>query len=66
MNWENHLLKNRIKKRKTDNQCQNAACEQKTTCEKWKFGLKKFRRRMNYEWIGKTIQKNPIQKIEKK
>ena len=26
--------------KKTENQCQNAACEQKTTCEKWKFGSK--------------------------
>ena len=29
------FLKNQIKKR--ENQCQNAACEQKKTLEKWKF-----------------------------
>ena len=49
-----HFLKNSDKK--TENQCQNAACEQKTTSEKWKFGSnKKTRPILNYEWIGKTI-----------
>ena len=27
----------RKKQKKTENQCQNAACDQKTTSEKWKF-----------------------------
>ena len=53
------FLKNQIKKRKkkTENQCQNAACEQKkTTSEKLKFDSnKKIRPRMSCEWIGKTI-----------
>ena len=29
-------------KKKTENQCKNAACEQKTISEKWKFGLKQL------------------------
>ena len=39
MKSENHFLKNQIKKirKKTENQCQNAACEQKTTTEKPNF-----------------------------
>ena len=31
------ILKNQIRK-KTENQCPNAACEQKTISEKWKSG----------------------------
>ena len=31
------FLKNQKKEKKTKNQCQNAAFEQKTTSEKWKF-----------------------------
>ena len=41
--------------KKTENQCQNAACEQKATSEEEKFDLKKTRPRMKYEWIRKTI-----------
>ena len=41
---------------KTENQCQNAACEQKISGEKEKLGsIKKNRPRMIYEWIGKAI-----------
>ena len=56
---KNQFQKIRLKKlKKTENQCQNATCEQKTTSEKWKFASNKkvcYRSRMNYEWIGKTI-----------
>ena len=38
-NSKKPFLKNQIKK--PENQCGNAACEQKTTCEKWKFGSNK-------------------------
>ena len=34
---------------------QNAACEQKTTSEKKKFGSNKKWAWMNYEWIVKAI-----------
>ena len=34
------FLKNQFQ-RKKQNQCQNAACEQKTTSEKWTFGSNK-------------------------
>ena len=53
--------------KKTENPCQNAACEQKCTSEKWKLGSNKQKRpRMNYEWIGETIsKKNWILNIEK-
>ena len=37
MNWENHFLKKSDQKIKKNNQCQNAACEQKTTNEKANF-----------------------------
>ena len=44
------------KNKKNKDQSEIAACEQKTTSEKEKFGSnKKSRRRMNYEWIGKSI-----------
>ena len=52
-----------IKTKKKQNQCQNAACEQKTS-EKWKFGSNKklgLERTMNGS--GKPL-KNPIQRIE--
>ena len=48
------LKKNR---QKPENQCQNATCEQETTIENGNLVQQKIRRRMNYEWIGKTIQK---------
>ena len=35
------ISKKRLKTKKTENQWQNAACKQKTTCEKWKFGSNK-------------------------
>ena len=36
------VLKNHKKFiKKTENRCQNAACEQKPTSEKWKFGSNK-------------------------
>ena len=51
------FLKNQLKKRKTENQCQNAACEQKNhlTTNGNLVQTKQNRTRMNYEWIGKTI-----------
>ena len=43
-------------KKNTENQCKNAACEQKTTSEKLKFNSnKKNRPRMSCEWIGETM-----------
>ena len=40
---ERPVLKNQMKKfLKKENQCQNAACEQKTTSEKSKFGSNKI------------------------
>ena len=35
------FLKKHINKKKTENRCQNAACEQKTTSEKWTFDSNK-------------------------
>ena len=61
--------KNQIKKfkTKTDNQCQNAACEQKATSEKRKNGLNKI---LGLEWsmngLGKTFRKKSGLKILKK
>ena len=41
---------------KLENQCQNVSREQKTTSDKRKSDSNnKTRRRMNDEWIGKTI-----------
>ena len=40
-NWENYFFKNQIKKKKTEDQFQKAACEQKTTSEEWKFNSDK-------------------------
>ena len=71
MNWENNLYKNQIKKlkKKTENQSLNAACEQKSTSEKWKFGSYK---KLGLEWttngLGKPFRiksdpknrKNPV------
>ena len=37
MDWENHLEKNPIKKSKTKNQSEIAACEQETTSDKANF-----------------------------
>ena len=48
-----HFYKNQTKE--TENQCQNAAIEQKTTIEKKNRLNKKTRPRVNYEWMGKTI-----------
>ena len=64
------ILKNRIKKnfKKIENQCQNAASEQKTSSNKLKFvsNKKKPRPRRNDEWIRKNhLEWNPIQTIEK-
>ena len=60
------LKKNQIKKLKKKIRYQNAACEQNTTSEKWKFGSQK---KLGLEWaingLGKPFRKNPIQKIEK-
>ena len=53
--------------KKTENQRQNAACEQETTSKKEKFSsIKKTRPRLNYEWNGKTIQKKSSQRNLKK
>ena len=55
--------KNQIKnfKKKTKNWCQNAACEQDTTSQKWKFGSHK---KLGLEWaingLGKPFRENPI------
>ena len=51
------FLKNSDKKqKKIENQCQNAASEQKATSENCKFDSnKKTSPRMNYEWIEKFI-----------
>ena len=40
--------------KKTENQCQNAACEGKKPLAR-KFNSNKIRPRMSCEWIGKTI-----------
>ena len=49
------FLKNQIKNKKTENQCQNAACEQKTTSEKWKSGSNKI---LGPEGTMNGLQKN--------
>ena len=42
------FLKKSLKKfKKTKKRCQNAACEQNTTSEKWKFGSHK---KLGLEW----------------
>ena len=41
MNWKNHFYKKVSSKNEKQNQCQNAACEQKTTSEKGKIGSNK-------------------------
>ena len=43
MKWENHFLKKSDKEleKNQKSRCQNAACEQKTNSEKWKFGSNK-------------------------
>ena len=55
-----------MKKKKSENQCQNAACEQQTNGDKLKFGSNK---KLGLEWtmngLAKPFRKNPIQKIEK-
>ena len=48
------ISKNQMKK--TENQFQNAACENHQPAMKIWF-IQKTRTRMKYEWIGKTIQK---------
>ena len=49
------------------NRCQNAACEQKTISEKWKFGSQK---KLGLEWaingLGKPFRKRPDPKKLKK
>ena len=54
---EKQFLKNQIKKlKKNENQCQNAACEQKNHQREMKIWFKqKTRPRMNLEWIGKSF-----------
>ena len=43
-------------KKKTENQCQNAACAQKNHPREMKIQFKqKTRPRMSCEWIGETI-----------
>ena len=45
--------------------CQNAACEQKTTSDKEKFGLnKKLRLERTMNGLGKPFRKNPIKKTK--
>ena len=59
------FLKNQI--RKTENQCQNAACEQKNISEKWKFGSNKklgLERTMN--GLGRPFRKKSDPKKRKK
>ena len=41
-------------KKKTENQSQNAVCDQKPLARKRNLFQKKTRPRKNYEWIGKT------------
>ena len=61
---EKPISKNQMKK--TENQCQNAVCEQKNQKREKEIWFKrKTRPRMNYEWIAKTISKKNIQKNEK-
>ena len=54
---EKSFLKNQIKKfkKKTENQCQNSAYEQKPLARKGNSVQTKNRPRMNHECIGKTI-----------
>ena len=53
------LKKIRSKNKKTENQCQNAACEQKKPSPEVKFGSNKsYIPRTIYEPIGKAILKN--------
>ena len=56
-------VKNINKKQKIN---QNAACEQKTISEKWKFGSNKKRASMNSEWVEKTIWKKIRSKKSRK
>ena len=53
-------------KKKTENQSQNATCEQKSTSKKNLVQRKKSRPRMNFELIGKTIKKTVRSKKNKK
>ena len=49
------FLKKIRSKQKTENQCKNAACEQKNHYREMEIWFKqKTRSRMNYEWIEKT------------
>ena len=41
-------------KKKTENQYQNAACEQKTTSEKWKFSLNQ---KLGLQWAVNGLRK---------
>ena len=56
------LKKSDEKNKKGENQCQNAACEQKTTSQKCKFGSN---RKSVLEWtmngLENHFEKNPIQ-----
>ena len=60
------FLKKSVKKIR-NNQCQNAACEQKTTSEKWKFNSNK---KLGLEWavngLGKPFRKKSDPKNRKK
>ena len=51
-------IRSKNKKKKSKNQCQNAACDQKTTSEKWKFNSNK---KLGLEWavngLGKPFRK---------
>ena len=61
-----HFLKKSDQKLKTEKQSRNAACEQKTTSEKWKFesNKKKLGLECTMNGLGKPFRKNPIQKNE--
>ena len=52
---------------KTENQCQNAACEQKTTSQKWKFVSNK---KLGIEWtvngLAKSFKEESDPKLKKK
>ena len=58
---------NKSDRKKSENRCQNVACEQKTNSDKLKFGSnKRTRPKMNDEWIGKTIQTKKIRSKKSK
>ena len=62
--WSGKTISKRNQIEKTENQCQNAAFEQKISSKKWKFVLKKLGQQWTMNGLGKPFKKMRSKKLK--